>query len=69
MLDDCAPKHTREEKTHKLWIYFDGKRFLLPRGRKGDGFEAEIQRGQLKGLIKELGLQATCVGKHFPGIV
>lgn len=56
MLDECAPGHTREQRTHHFCIYYNGSTYpSLPRGEHGKA-NPGIQKGHVKKMARHFGI-------------
>ena len=66
MLDNCAPGHVWKEKTHKIWVTFNGRTYpSLQKGSHGDK-NPEIKLGNVKQMIRHLGISLDCAKKYLP---
>ena len=59
MLDGCAQGFSIENKKHRFWVKFKGKKFLLPKGEHGKK-NPEIEKGHIKKMIKQLEIDLEC---------
>jgi hypothetical protein len=66
MLDNCAPGHKFEPKTHNIWVMWNGKKFAsLPKGGHGED-NPEIQLGKVKQMINQLNISLACAKQYLP---
>jgi hypothetical protein len=69
MLDQCAPGHTREERKRNFCVRFNGRTYpQLSLGAPGSK-QPEIRLGNVRQMANQLGLDAACVNRHFPGLL
>ena len=66
ILDRCAPSYTTKDRTHKRFVYFDGKMAILPRGPHGRRKKYGVEIGHVKQLIRLFNI-GDCVRENFPG--
>lgn len=65
MLNTCADGWWYEDKKHRRWIYYgDLEAFKLPTGEHGKRDNHDLQVGQLRGLIRHLGI-IECAKKQI----
>lgn len=58
MLSECAPGYTVKEGQHRLRITWKDKVHpSLPKGEHGKGDRAEIEKGEVRKLIRILGIE------------
>ena len=56
MLDECAPGHRIEERTHHYCVYYQDKVYpTLPKGPHGKS-NPLIQKGHIKKMARHLGI-------------
>jgi len=66
LLDDCAPGAVIEEKTHHLWVHYQGTTYRgLPRGAHGARKNPEIQVGHVRRMARFFDI-VNCAKKHLP---
>jgi hypothetical protein len=56
MLDVCEDGWRYEDKVHKRWLYYRGRRAFLPLGKHGHRRNPEIEVGHIRGLVRQLGI-------------
>ena len=62
----CAPEATVALKKHHYWVRFRGKVFVgLPKGSGREVLGSEIEFGQVRKMVRMLGLEEDCFRKHF----
>lgn len=71
MLDACAPGWMKAETDHFFCIMWKGKTYpTLPRGQHGKKGQkkarALVERGHIKQMIHQLGIDMECARKHLP---
>ena len=65
MLNECAPGHTFKPMPHKFKITWNGRTFpSLQKGPHGKD-NPEIQIGNVKQMIKHLGINMECAKKYL----
>lgn len=58
MLDECAPGHTRKERTHNWLITYGAAEFpSLPKGPHGRRTNPGIQIGHVRQMVRQLNIQ------------
>jgi hypothetical protein len=66
MLKDCAPGFSVEDKKHRKWVHYQGQTFRnVPLGEHGKRANPKVEIGQLKGLIRHLGIDTDCAKAHL----
>lgn len=65
MLHKCTESWWSKDKTHKRWVYVEGKKgsFKLPLGSHGSK-NPEIELGHVRGLARYFDLEA-CAKQHL----
>jgi hypothetical protein len=66
MLAQCAPGHTKLEKTHHWRITYGDRVYpTLPLGEHGRRANVSIQVGHVKKMAREFGI-LDCAKEHLP---
>ena len=73
MLDALAPDHRWQKKKHRWWITWNGRTFKeMPLGghskRKRGGGGAEVRMGDVRALVRFLGVPIEKARQHFPAL-
>ena len=68
-LEECLPGCRWEPGKHRWHVYppGDGNTFYLPQGEHGSGDRAEIQRGHVKKMARQFGIE-DCMKRALRGL-
>lgn len=64
MRDKCASGYSIEPKKHRQWVRYNGKTYRLSKGEHG-GKDPEIQKGEIKQMIRHLEIDEKCAKQHL----
>lgn len=69
MLNACASGWSSVIKEHKRWITFGGNTWRsFPRGPGAHPRDFEVEAGQVRTLVRHLGISMKCAKKHLPAL-
>lgn len=69
MLNACAAGWSGVVKEHHRWITFGGKTWRsFPRGPGPNPRDFEVEAGQVRSLVRHLGISMKCAKKHLPAL-
>ncbi len=64
MLNKCASGYSIEGKKHRQWVRYNGKTYLLSKGAH-DEKDPEIQKGEIKQMVRHLEIDEKCAERHL----
>lgn len=69
MLDVCARGWSGVVKEHHRWISFGGQTWRsFPRGPGADPKDFEVEAGQVRSMVRHLGISMRCAKTHLPAL-
>ena len=69
MLNACAAGWTMVVKEHKRWVTHGDRIWRgFPRGPGANPKDFEVEAGQVRTLVRHLGISMKCAKRHLPAL-